>query len=182
MSLSEQGGEFLAALKFLLNQEGGYVNDPADPGGETNFGISKRSHPNENIVGMTHDRAAQIYLRDYWIGTPPNFNRCDEMPYQIALPVFDFAVNAPAVVARKAFQKAVGAHQDGVLGPRSMEALILKLKRRSALQVGMRIIDIRLARYVHRVQSGSSSPKFLLGWMRRLHHLITAIYEEEKEK
>jgi lysozyme family protein len=51
---------FDKALSFVLSWEGGYSNDPDDPGGETNFGISKRSYPNENIKDMTKERASEL--------------------------------------------------------------------------------------------------------------------------
>jgi len=51
--------------KVLIN-EGGYVNDPHDSGGETNFGISKRAYPNVNIKELTTAGAKSIYKKDYW--------------------------------------------------------------------------------------------------------------------
>ena len=53
------------AFERLIGHEGGYVNDPKDRGGETKYGISKRSYPGEDIAGMTLGRAKEIYLRDY---------------------------------------------------------------------------------------------------------------------
>lgn len=58
------------ARDLLFELEGGYVNDPRDPGGETNFGISKRAYPNEDIAGMTRARATRIYHDDYWARIP----------------------------------------------------------------------------------------------------------------
>jgi lysozyme family protein len=121
---------------------------------------------------MTHERAAYLYWRDYWLPY-----RCEEMPYEVALAVFDFAVNAPAVASRMALQKVVNVEQDGVLGPVSMAALDRNLSRRGCLPVALGVIDVRLVRYVRRVQAGISSKKFLLGWMRRLHDLICAIHK-----
>ena len=57
---------FPAFINRILGHEGGYVNDPQDPGGETNWGISKRSYPGEDIKNLTLDQAAAIYRRDYW--------------------------------------------------------------------------------------------------------------------
>ena len=167
-----QSPEFAEALEFLLAREGGYVNHPDDPGGETNLGISRRSYPNENIRSMTRERAAFLYHRDYWIP-----NRCGEMPRWIALPLFDFAVNAPARSARIALQRVVGAKPDGSLGPKSMAAIRRAIERDEGRVVGLRLIDARLQRYIGRVRRGRSSPKFLLGWTRRLHHLIVELYE-----
>jgi len=165
---------FDAALTFLLDREGGYVNHPDDPGGETNLGISRRSYPNENIAGMTRERAAHLYHRDYWFP-----NRCGEMPREVALPLFDFAVNAPARSARICLQRVVGAKPDGVLGPNSMRAIRRAIDADGARWVGLQLIDRRLQRYIDRVRRGRSSPKFLLGWTRRLHHLIIELYEGE---
>jgi lysozyme family protein len=52
-------------LDFILKSEGGYVNHPSDPGGETNYGISKRAYPNEDIKNLTLERACELYKRDY---------------------------------------------------------------------------------------------------------------------
>lgn len=79
---------FEQALKFVLEREGGYVNDPADPGGETKYGISKKSYPNVDIRHLTPELAAVIYQSDYW--APAG---CDDLEPGLALVVFDTAVN-----------------------------------------------------------------------------------------
>jgi lysozyme family protein len=170
----EPSPKFNICLSFLLKSEGGYSSHPDDPGGATNLGISKASYPDEDIAGMTHERAAYLYWRDYWLP-----NRCEEMPYEVALAVFDFAVNAPAVASRMALQKVIGATPDGVLGPRSMKALSDIIAVMGSVHVALGVVDVRLVRYVRRVQAGISSRKFLLGWLRRLHDLITAIHKGE---
>ena len=53
-------------IEFTLQEEGGYVNNPADPGGMTKYGISKRSYPNLDIANLTIDQAKAIYERDFW--------------------------------------------------------------------------------------------------------------------
>lgn len=68
--------------------EGGYVNDPADPGGETKYGISKRAYPNVDIRNLTPELAGTIYENDYW--GPAG---CAQLPPGMALVVFDSAVN-----------------------------------------------------------------------------------------
>ena len=80
--------DFDKALKFVLKWEGGYSNDPRDPGGETKYGISKRSYPNEDIKNMTLARAKEIYYQNYWLKTG-----CDDLPYPFNIVVFDTAVN-----------------------------------------------------------------------------------------
>ena len=57
---------FDVAFEKLIGHEGGYVNDARDPGGETKYGISKRAYPDEDIAGLTLERAKQIYRRDCW--------------------------------------------------------------------------------------------------------------------
>lgn len=57
---------FSIAVAQVLKWEGGYVNDPRDPGGETNFGIAKRSHPDVDIGSLTREGAIAIYLKEYW--------------------------------------------------------------------------------------------------------------------
>jgi len=75
------------ALEHLFKAEGGYVNHPDDPGGETNFGISKRSYPHLNIRALTKAQAAEIYRRDYWEKIPAT------LPDGMRWMVFDAAVN-----------------------------------------------------------------------------------------
>jgi lysozyme family protein len=79
---------FEQALKFVLEREGGYVNDPLDPGGETKYGISKKSYPNVDIRNLTPELAGSIYQADYWAPCG-----CDDRPAPLALVVFDTAVN-----------------------------------------------------------------------------------------
>jgi lysozyme family protein len=79
---------FDSAFAIIIGIEAGYVNDPQDPGGETKYGISKRRYPAEDIPNLTLDRAKFLYQSDYW-----NPHKCDAMPWEQALLVFDAAVN-----------------------------------------------------------------------------------------
>ena len=79
---------FPLAVGFVLKHEGGYVDDPSDPGGATNFGIAQRYHPNEDIKNMTIDRAAQIYKTDYWDAC-----NCDTLAFPKDIIAMDTAVN-----------------------------------------------------------------------------------------
>ena len=109
---------FDEAFKKLIGHEGGYVNHPDDPGGETKFGITKRTYPLENIKGMTLERAKALYLQDYW--GPAG---CDAVPDGIKFDLFDMAVNSGAVTAIKTLQRAVDATPDGILGPKTLQAI-----------------------------------------------------------
>ena len=66
MNNFEQAVQFLVDPRDGYDSEGGYVNDPKDPGGETNYGIAKRSHPTVDIKKLTLADAMAIYKREYW--------------------------------------------------------------------------------------------------------------------
>lgn len=75
---------FQSAMQFIIPHEGGYVNNPNDPGGETNYGIAKRSHPDVDIKNLTLAQALNIYLNEYW-----NFNHLDDRPYPYSIVLMD---------------------------------------------------------------------------------------------
>lgn len=79
---------FEQALDFVLAREGGFVDDPADPGGMTKYGISKHAYPNLDIRNLTPELAGEIYRTDYW--GPAG---CDAFNPGMALALFDAAVN-----------------------------------------------------------------------------------------
>lgn len=107
---------FDQAFTRLLGNEGGYTNNHKDPGGETNWGISKRSYPDVDIANLTQEGAKEIYLRDFWspIG--------DAHP-AIKFQVFDFAVNSGIQTAIRKLQAAIGVADDGHWGPVSAAKL-----------------------------------------------------------
>jgi lysozyme family protein len=79
--------DFDQAIGFIIENERGYVNDPRDPGGETNFGISRRSYPNLDIRGLTREKAISIYRADFWM-----FEEIRDQ--RLATKVFDAYVNS----------------------------------------------------------------------------------------
>lgn len=109
---------FDKSFERLIGHEGGYVNNPLDKGGETNWGISKRSYPTLNIASLTQYDSKAIYLRDFW--KPAG---CDQVPESVAFALFDMAVNSGVSRAVKTLQACVGTTQDGVLGPVTLAAL-----------------------------------------------------------
>ena len=108
---------FDRCMSAVFSHEGGYANDPNDPGGETRYGISKRSYPNEDIRNMTRTRAAQIYRRDFW-----NAVKGDELPAGLDLVAFDAAVNSGPSRGAKWLQSALGVIADGRIGPQTLTA------------------------------------------------------------
>lgn len=146
---------FLTAINRVLGIEGGYSADPKDPGGETNWGISKRSYPNLDIASLTRDDAIAIYERDFWSKIDG-----DALPPGIGYQCLDFAVNSGVGTALRALQRAVGVADDGVFGPVSMAAL----KAQDAADTIMRFLAERLM-----FMSGLSNwPSFGRGWARRI--------------
>jgi lysozyme family protein len=110
--------DFDASFDRLIGHEGGYVNDPQDPGGETRYGVSKRQYPSEDIKSLTLARAKEIYRRDYW--GPAG---CDAVPEALKFDLFDTAVNAGVEQAILFLQRCVGEVDDGILGPRTLQAV-----------------------------------------------------------
>ncbi len=98
---------FERAVKVVLDLESGYVFDSDDPGGETKFGISKKSYPYMVIRDLTIEDATLIYKRDFW-----DLMKIDDMPDPLRLLVFDMAVNSGVTRAIKMLQGAAGVTQD----------------------------------------------------------------------
>jgi lysozyme family protein len=107
---------------IILELEGGYVNDPADPGGETNYGISKRQYPNLDIANMTEAQATAIYQKDYWLA-----NNCGQMPAHLDLWYFNACVMSGGQTAVKTLQQMLGGgvQVDGIFGQQTLTALKL---------------------------------------------------------
>ena len=109
---------FEDAVEIILYYEGGYVNHPNDPGGETNFGISKRSFPNLDILNLTKNEAKKIYKSQYW--EPLNL---DVAPSKVRLVLFDCAVNQGVNKAIRILQNSLAVEVDGKLGAKTFSAL-----------------------------------------------------------
>lgn len=105
-------------IERVLGHEAGYVNDPADPGGETKWGISKRSYPWLNIKDLTREQAIEIYRRDFWEAL-----RLDGFDDGVAFQLLDSAVNSGINQSVRFVQRAVGVADDGVIGPVTMAAI-----------------------------------------------------------
>ena len=149
--------DFDTAFEKLIGHEGGYVNDPVDPGGETKYGISKRAYPTEDIANLTLERAKQLYLRDYW--APAG---CDSVPQQLRFDLLDMAVNAGVKAAIKALQHAVSETEDGILGPRTLQAI----QSAPAWRILMRFYAARLVLYTK--ADDARWGRFGRGWIRRV--------------
>lgn len=161
--MSDDG--FFGAIDRVLGFEDGYVNDPVDPGGETNFGISKRQYPDLNIRNLTRREAVEIYFRDYW--TPYNLAA---LPPAIGGKIFDLGVNMGSVTAIKLLQRAAGAgapgsafRVDGKIGPMTIAAVATSPEDKLL----ERIRVLAMKRYEAIIRSHPAMERFRRGWMRR---------------
>jgi len=146
-------------MPVILRNEGGYINHPNDPGGETNFGIAKKFYPNEDIKNMTIPRATYLYYRDYWL--PMNLKGFKNE--ELVLQVFDFGINAGIRRSIKFLQRLVGVIDDGFVGPITTKIIndqdsdiVEKFKNR---------------RRIYYMSLAAQKPKlevFLRGWLRRV--------------
>jgi len=109
-------------IETILHHEGGYVNHPNDPGGETNLGVTKRVYEEwggtKDMKDLTVEDVAPIYKKNYWDRV-----KGDELPSGLDLCVFDFGVNAGTGRAAKYLQSMVGASADGAIGPATIRSV-----------------------------------------------------------
>ena len=152
---------FNRACDMLLGEEAGYVNDPNDPGGETKWGVSKRSYPNLDIKNLTREDAkTKVYKPDFW-----DYLELDSFPPRLAFLVFDSAVNESPFMAVYILQRALGVFADGRLGP------ITKGAMRIATSTAQRLSDLCtefVARRIVEETKLSIWKVYDLGWSRRL--------------
>lgn len=155
-----QGCEMSAfdeAFEALIGNEGGYSNNPADPGGETMWGITKRVARANGYTGamsaLTRLEAKAIAKARYW-----DVARCDELDARVAFQVFDAVYNGgPAV---KWLQQAANTGSDGVFGPGTLAAV----RATDPLKLIMRFDAYRL-KYLGNLKTW---PTFGHGWANRI--------------
>ncbi len=111
--------KFSEALEIILHHEGGYVNHPKDPGGETNLGVTKRVYEEfggtKEMKELTKEDVEPIYKKNYWDRV-----KGDDLPAGLDLCIFDFAVNAGPGRAAKFIQRLVNTTVDGGIGPNTL--------------------------------------------------------------
>lgn len=149
---------FEFAIAVVLLHEGGYVDHPADPGGETNFGITKRDFPHLDIRGLTREQAAAIYRDHYW---KPIYDKITS-PW-VAAKVFDMAVNMGGRQAAQLVQRAVGVVADGIFGPVTVAA-VNALDEAACLAA---IKEQQAGFYRMLANRRQSMQVFLKGWLAR---------------
>lgn len=160
--------KFLKAIEVVLKHEGGYVNDPKDPGGETKFGISKRSYPSLDIKNLARDQAINIYHRDWWVKY--KYDQIDNLA--MATKTFDLSVNMGPSNAHRILQRAVcfvaGRQRlvvDGILGPLSFAAI-----NETDPQPLQKTMCYMAAEYYYSLaKKRKESREYLFGWLNRAY-------------
>jgi lysozyme family protein len=158
---------FVDSFARLIGNEGEFDDSPKDRGNwtggrigvgqlrGTKYGISAAAFPTLDIKAITLDRARDIYRAKYW--APAG---CDQVPEELKFPLFDFAVNSGPGTAARMLQRAVGAEEDGSIGPQTLMSI-----------AGMPI-DRVLRRYdalrnLHFTEA-DAWPTYGRGWIRRV--------------
>ena len=164
---------FDACFAKVIKSEGGYVNDPADRGGETNLGVTigawgaylgRAIQPGE-MKALTVETVKPFYRSMYWDKV-----KGDELPVGVDYAVFDFAVNAGASRAAKFLQRAVGAVDDGVIGSGTL-GMVAKTDPAKLLNI---FSDQKIHFYNNLALNNPSQQKFLKGWAMRVDHVQDA--------
>ena len=161
------------ALKLVLRHEGGFVNDPHDPGGATNLGVTiataraagldKDGDGDVDVAdvrALTIDDAVKVYTDRYWHKV-----RASELPPGVDYCAVDAAIHSGPRQAVKWLQRAAGVTADGILGPVTLEAV-----RATETHVLIdRFCDDRLA-FMRRLKTW---PRYRNGWTRRVEEVRT---------
>lgn len=165
---------FEAAVGKTVSLEGGYVNDANDYGGETKFGVSKRSYPHLDIVKLTVEDAKTIYKRDFW-----DKMLLDKVESQaVAEEVFDTGVNCGWAVAVRMLQSSINLFLlgldgvdldvDGLMGAKTLKALKQVTKTQTNLDVLLKLLNgFQLQHYIGLVQKDPRYHSFMKGWISK---------------
>ena len=154
------------AFQLVLKHEGGFVNHPKDPGGMTNLGVTKKVW--EEFVGrevdeaemrsLTPDVVKPLYKKNYW-----DKIKGDQLPSGVDYAAYDLAVNSGTGRAAKYLQRIAGVPDDGVIGPKSMEAILSC----DPVQTVDAICDMRLD-FLQKLPTWGTFGK---GWGRRVEEV-----------
>ena len=163
-------------IREIIRREGGYVDDPADPGGPTRYGITlftlrywrKRDVTAADVQGLTEAEAREIYRALYL--EKPAFAKYVSDPELRGLLV-DSAVNHGPRDAVKFLQRAVGAVADGILGPQSFAAM---LRAGSARRIYFLVLAERIAYSGRIITDLPRRSKFAAGWSNRAAEFLRA--------
>jgi lysozyme family protein len=162
---------FHNALSFILRWEGGFVDDPDDPGGRTNKGVTQKTYnawrkkhglAQADVLNINEKEIDEIYAEGYWV--PPH---CPELARNLDLIQFDTAVNMGVRRAIRILQEGIGCKPDGQFGPITAAAV----RNCDPYTTMKAYCDIREGFYRRLVERKPKLKKFLRGWLNRLNAL-----------
>ena len=152
---------FKKCLELVLKSEGGWVNNPKDPGGETNLGVTKKvweewvGHEVKTMKDLTPEDVAPMYQAKYWMACYAN-----QLPVGIDYMAFDAAVNMGPGRAVKLLQECLGCVPDGTIGPRTMQLIDQKKPED--------IVDLYSKRKTSFYEGLATFATFGKGWLKRV--------------
>lgn len=159
---------FDRCMEVVFANEGGYVWHPADPGGETKYGIAKKFFPDEDIQNLTKKRAKSLYRKHYW--KPMNLEGINDD--DLILQIFDFGVNAGPSRSIKLIQCIAGAKPvDGICGPVTKSKInsFIPIKKDSGTYSAIDLFkEGRKHYYVDLANRKPVMNVFLPGWLNRI--------------
>lgn len=147
----------------------GYVNIPADSGGETKYGVAQRPNPTVAVTTLDLAGAMDVYYNRYWLTSS-----CDKLSSPLSIIHFDGAVNHGIGRASKFLQTAVGVEADGQIGPATLDAVANKDPKEIILSISQLRIDF----YNSIVASKPNQKMFLNGWLRRISEVTAFTLEK----
>ena len=154
---------WIKCLETILHHEGGYVNHPKDPGGETNLGVTQRVYEEfggtKDMKDLTREDVEPIYKKNYWDRV-----KGDQLPAGLDLCVFDFGVNAGTGRAAKYLQSLIGTTPDGGIGPNTLAKVSEYVKENGLKNTIENYSKARQEYY----ESLSTFDTFGKGWTRRV--------------
>ena len=163
---------YQACLDMILHHEGGYVNHPKDPGGETNLGVTKRVYEEwggtKDMKDLEVEDVAPIYRKNYW-----DRIKADDLPSGLDLCVFDFGVNAGTGRAAKYLQTMIGTVADGGIGPNTLRALANYVES-EGVESTIKNYQAERQSYYERL---STFETFGRGWTRRVKETTESALE-----
>lgn len=163
------------AWTYVLENEGGYSNNPCDAGGASKYGISLRflkglpidegdinkdgKIDKEDIQTLSLEEAKEMYKNHFWLSAS-----CDKIKSRrVAVKLFDMAVNFGVKTAVRMLQKIVGAQQDGIVGPQTL-GIVNNMHAADLMKSLVRACE---GRYRSIVERNPKQEVFLKGWLKR---------------
>lgn len=156
-----QEARFQAYTDEVIRIEGGYVNDPHDPGGETKYGITKRLAESygykKPMINMTKDEAKELYRKAFWIGS-----LASNIMHDAAFNLYLLSIHSGNKQAVLILQRAIGVKDDGVVGPNTLNAISNVSESLLIEALCYRTLDF----YV--IISPKTQYRYIQGWRNRL--------------